>query len=70
MGGADTAKKSWFEPHAGKFGSLAKDSVELLLWRKVCVNKSMSLDQAKRVYLKGRTKLLTPEVGGGAPALF
>ena len=28
MGGSDTAKNIWFEPHAGKFGSLAKDKVE------------------------------------------
>jgi hypothetical protein len=58
MGGADTAKNIWFEPHAGKFGSLAKDKVELLLWRKVCVDKTMTLDQAKAVYLKGWTKLV------------
>jgi hypothetical protein len=57
-GGADTEENIWFEPHAGKFGSLAKDKVELLLWRKVCVNKTMTLDQAKAVYLKGWTKLL------------
>jgi hypothetical protein len=44
--------------HAGKFGSLAKDKVELLLWRKVCVSKTMTLDQAKAAYLKGWTKLL------------
>jgi hypothetical protein len=37
---------------------LAKDKVELLLWRRVCVNKTMTLDQAKAVYLKGWTKLL------------
>jgi hypothetical protein len=58
MGGADTQENIWFEPHAGKFGSLAKDKVELLLWRKVCVNKTMTLDQAKSVYLRGWTKLL------------
>jgi hypothetical protein len=28
------------------------------LWRKVCVNKTMTLDQAKAVYLKGWTKLV------------
>jgi hypothetical protein len=56
MGGADTQENIWFEPHAGKFGSLAKDKVELLLWRKVCV--AMSLRQAKTAYLKGWTKLL------------
>jgi hypothetical protein len=60
MGGSDTAKNIWFEPHAGKFGSLAKDKVELLLWRSVCVNKTMTLDQAKAVYLKGWTKLVPP----------
>jgi hypothetical protein len=58
MGGADTRENIWFEPHAGKFGSLAKDKVELLLWRKVCKDKTMTLDQAKTVYLKGWTKLL------------
>lgn len=58
MGGSDTQKNIWFEPHAGKFGSLAKDKVELLLWRKVCVDKTMTLPQAKAVYLKGWTKLL------------
>jgi hypothetical protein len=58
MGGADTQENIWFEPHAGKFGSLAKDKVELLLWRKVCVDKTMSLSQAKAAYLKGWTKLL------------
>jgi len=58
MGGADTQENIWFEPHAGKFGSLAKDKVELLLWRKVCVDKTMSLSQAKAAYLKRWTKLL------------
>jgi hypothetical protein len=58
MGGFDGQKSIWFEPHAGKFGSFAKDKVELLLWRKVCVNKTMTLMQAKKTYLKGWTKLL------------
>jgi hypothetical protein len=58
MGGSDTAENIWFEPHAGKFGSLAKDKVEFLLWRKVCMNKTMTLDQAKAAYLKGWTKLV------------
>jgi hypothetical protein len=58
MGGADGPNNIWFEPHAGKFGSLAKDKVELLLWRKVCVDKTMTLTQAKKTYLKGWTKLL------------
>ena len=58
MGGSDTAKNIWFEPHTGKFGSVAKDKVELLLRRKVCVNKTMSLDQAKAINLNGWTKLL------------
>src|SRR5450631_1113761 len=53
MGGSDTAINIWFEPHAGKFGSLAKDKVELLLWRKVCVNQTMTLKQAKAAYLTG-----------------
>jgi hypothetical protein len=58
MGGSDTAKNIWFEPHAGKFGSFTKDKVESRLWRAVCVNKTMTLDQAKAVYLKGWTKLV------------
>lgn len=58
MGGSDGPRNIWFEPHAGKFGSLTKDKVELLLWRKVCVNKTMTLAQAKKAYLKGWTKLI------------
>jgi hypothetical protein len=58
MGGTDRAENIWFERHAGKFGSYAKDKVELLLWRKVCVDKTMTLTQAKTQYLKGWTKLL------------
>jgi hypothetical protein len=58
MGGSDEPKNIWFEPHEGKFGSLAKDKVELLLWRKVCANKTMTLEQAKAVYLKGWRNLL------------
>ena len=58
MGGSDTQENIWFEPHAGKFGSFTKDKVEALLWRAVCVKKTMTLDQAKAVYLEGWTKLL------------
>ena len=58
MGGSDGPKNIWFEPHAGKYGSFTKDKVELLLWRNVCVNKTMTLDQAKSAYLKGWTKLV------------
>jgi hypothetical protein len=58
MGGSDGIKNIWFEPHAGKFGSYAKDKVELMLWRKVCVQKSMSLGEAKTQYLQGWTKLV------------
>jgi hypothetical protein len=58
MGGSDGPANIWFEPHAGKFGSLAKDKVELILWRKVCVSKTMTLNQAKAAYLKGWTKLV------------
>ena len=58
MGGSDGPKNIWFEPHAGKFGSYAKDKVERLLWRKVCVDKTLTLDQAKALYLNGWTKLL------------
>jgi len=60
MGGSDGPKNIWFEPHPGKYGSFVKDKVELLLWRNVCVNKTMTLDQAKAVYLKGWTKLVPP----------
>lgn len=58
MGGSDGLKNIWFEPHAGKFGSFTKDKVELMLWRAVCVNKTMSLDRAKKSYLDGWTKLV------------
>lgn len=58
MGGSDTQRNIWFEPHAGDFGSLTKDKVELLLYRKVCIDKTMTLDAAKTVYLKGWTLLL------------
>jgi len=57
MGGSDGLKNIWFEPHAGKFGSRTKDKVELLLWRKVCLDKTMTLNQAKTAYLNGWTKL-------------
>jgi hypothetical protein len=58
MGGSDGPANIWFEPHAGKFGSFAKDKVELLLWRKVCVTKTMTLKQAKAAYLAGWRTLL------------
>lgn len=58
MGGSDTQRNIWFEPHAGKFGSLTKDKVELLLYRKVCVDKTMTLDRAKKLYLTGWTQLI------------
>jgi hypothetical protein len=48
MGGSDGPKNIWFEPHAGRFGSFTKDKVELMLWRAVCVDKKMTLDQAKK----------------------
>ena len=60
MGGSDTAKNRCFEPHTGKFSLLAKNEAELLLWRNVCVNKTMTLDQVKKTYLRGWTKLLVP----------
>jgi hypothetical protein len=59
MGGSDSSKNIWFEPHVGKFGSLAKDKVELLLYWKVCMDKTMTLDDAKALYLKGWTRLVT-----------
>ena len=58
MGGSDKQANIWFEMHEGKFGSLAKDKVELMLWHKVCEQKSMTLDEAKKAYLKGWTKLI------------
>ena len=59
MGGSDGPNNIWFEPHAGNFGSFTKDKVELMLYRKVCVDKSMTLEQAKAVYLRGWTKLVS-----------
>ncbi len=58
MGGSDTKMNIWFEPHGGRFGSLTKDKVELLHYRKVCVDKTMTLAQAKKLYLRGWTQLL------------
>src|ERR1035441_5049171 len=58
MGGSDTERNIWFEPHAGKFGSFTKDKVELLLYRRVCVNKTMTLEHARQLYLKGWTQLV------------
>jgi hypothetical protein len=52
MGGSDGQDNIWFEPHTGKFGSLAKDKVELLLWRKVCVSKTMTLNKRRRLTLR------------------
>jgi hypothetical protein len=56
MGGSDGPKNIWFEPHAGRFGSFAKDKVGTPAV--VCVKKTMTLDQAKTDYLKGWTRLL------------
>jgi hypothetical protein len=42
MGGSDGPANIWFEPHAGTFGWFAEDKAELLLWRKVCVNRTTS----------------------------
>jgi len=58
MGGSEAPNNTWFELHAGKFGSFTKDKVELLLWLKVCVDKTMTLAQAKQKYLQGWTKLV------------
>jgi len=58
MGGSDGIKNIGFEPHAGKFRSYAKDKIELMLWRKVWVQKSMTLADAKQQYLQGWTKLM------------
>jgi hypothetical protein len=58
MGGSDGAKNIWFEPHAGKFGSYAKDKVEDMLYQKVCVAHTMSVDEAKTLLQHGWTKLV------------
>jgi hypothetical protein len=56
MGGTDGPKTIWFEPHAGKFGSYAKDKVERELYQKVCIDHTMSVGEAKQVFLAGWTK--------------
>jgi hypothetical protein len=58
MGGSDGPKNIWFEPHAGKFGSYAKDKVEDMLYKKVCVDHTMSLAQAKKQLDQGWTKII------------
>jgi hypothetical protein len=58
MGGSDGPKNIWFEPHAGKFGSYAKDKVERMLYQKVCVDHTMSVDEAKNLLIQGWTKLV------------
>lgn len=58
MGGSDGPKNIWFEPHAGKFGSYAKDKVEHMLWQKVCVDHTMSVGEAKKLLMDGWTKLV------------
>jgi hypothetical protein len=57
MGGSDGPKNVWFERHAGKFGSYAKDKVEKLLRQKVCVDHTMSIDEAKK-QIQSWTKLV------------
>jgi len=58
MGGTNGPKNVWFEPHAGKFGSYAKDKVEKILQQKVCVDHTMSVGEAKKLIQQGWTKLL------------
>jgi hypothetical protein len=58
MGGSDSPKNIWFEPHAGKFGSYAKDKVEDMLYQKVCVDHTMSADEARKLLDQGWTKLI------------
>jgi hypothetical protein len=58
MGGSDGPKNIWFEPHAGKFGSYAKDKVEKMLYQKVCVDHTMSVNEARNLIVKGWTKLV------------
>lgn len=56
MGGTDGPKNIWFEPHAGRFGSYAKDKVEKDLYQKVCIDHTMTVGDARRVFLGGWTK--------------
>jgi hypothetical protein len=58
MGGSTARRISGLSLYAGKFGSRVKDKVELLLWRQVCVDKTMTLIQARKQYLQGWTKLV------------
>ena len=60
MGGSDGPKNIWFEPHAGKFGSFAKDKVELMLWRKVCVDKTMNPHAGKEELSEGLDEVVAP----------
>jgi hypothetical protein len=61
MGGSDGPKNVWFEPHAGQFGSYAKDKVERLLYQKVCADHTISVGQAKKLLFQGWTKLVGVE---------
>ena len=61
MGGTDGPKNVWFEPRAGKFGSYAKDKVEAMLYQKVCVNHTMSVDEAKKLIEQGWTRIVLQE---------
>jgi hypothetical protein len=67
MGGADTQENICFEPDAGKFGSFTKDKVGILLWRKVCVSETMTLEQAKAVYFEGMDETPVPALRDLAP---
>lgn len=61
MGGTDGPKNIWYEPHVGKFGSYAKDKVEGMLYKKVCVEHTMSVYEAKKLIDHGWTKLVPQE---------
>jgi hypothetical protein len=44
--------------HCTTTPKVGSDKLELLMWRRVCVDKTITLDQAKTAYLKGWTKVL------------
>jgi hypothetical protein len=46
--GPRSSKNVWFEAHAGRFGSDAKDKVEKMLWQKARADHTMSIDEARQ----------------------
>jgi hypothetical protein len=51
LGGADTAANMWPEPKDGPMNSHVKDGLEDLLHWRVCIEHSMSLAVAQRVFM-------------------